>query len=183
MGTFFGGYKMPELARVSRLTRVVALATLVLPANAIVGCAKRVQPIADPLAAAAAPDWHRVGPVEHYAADDMYLKIDGAADAYLRFNARGLTFATYARDDRADQVVEVYWYQMTSPADARAAYESERPADATAVAVGDRGYRAGGTVFFCRGTSYVRLIPMRSDETDAPAILNMARALAERIGS
>jgi hypothetical protein len=183
MGTIFRGYNMPELTVVDKIGTAVALTGLVLLASIFAGCAARAQRTTDPFAAAAVPGWHRVGAVEHYGADDMYLKIDGAADAYLRFNARGLTFATYARDDRADHVVEVYSYQMTSPADARAAYESERPADATAVAVGDRGYRSGGTVFFCRGTSYVRLIPMRSDETDAPAILDIARAWAEQIGS
>jgi hypothetical protein len=176
----FGQRDARKLTQASTTRKAFGIAFLIVLAIGIGACAiyLRAHRRVDTFAASPAEGWHIHGPVERYAAGDMYLKIDGAADTYLRFNAECLRFATYARDAASATVVEVYCYDMASAADAREAYESERPPDAVAVSAGDTAYRTGGTVFFLRGESYVQLIPMHCDDADAPAILALARALA-----
>ncbi len=134
--------------------------------------------------------------VDRFTADDLYVKINGRAEVYLRFHVVGLAFGTYEHVSDADRSVDVYWYDMGEPANALGMYaEEEAPGGAPIsqgappslrvgdgpVSIGDRGYQVGGAVFFCKGSSYVQVIPTGLDESDARAALAIAERLAERI--
>lgn len=126
-------------------------------------------------------DWRAPARVDRFGADELYVKIDGRAEAYLRFGVVGLTFGTYRHERDVDRTVDVYWYDMGQPANALSMYESEQPPDVASVPVGRAGYQVGGAVFFCKGSSYVQLIPARPDEADANAVLRIAKRLADQI--
>lgn len=186
MARFFAQPYARRLARGGSPRTTAGALVLLLLLLVAVTCAMylRARRGVRPFEATPAEGWHMRGSMERFADTDMYLKVDGAADAYLRFNARQLRFATYTRDAGAGgaaaggAVVEVYCYDMAAPGDARSAYKAEKPSGAITVPVGDAAYQAGGTVFFVRGKSYVRLIPIEGNAADAPANLELARALA-----
>lgn len=125
--------------------------------------------------------WHRPQQVERFNADSLYVKINGRADAYLKFGVVALTFGHYDRQDDAERTVDVYWYDMGTPANALGMYRSEQAPDATPVSLGQAGYQVGGAVFFCQGSSYVQVMPSGLGDADARAALTIAERLAERI--
>jgi hypothetical protein len=125
--------------------------------------------------------WRAPDRVDRFAAENLYVKIDGRAEAYLKFHAVGLTFGRYYHRNDAERTVDVYWYDMGTGANALGMYRSEQSPDATPVSIGLEGYRVGGAVFFCEGSSYVQVLPTRLDDADAHAALKIAERLAERI--
>ena len=125
--------------------------------------------------------WSAPRRAEHFSPDRLFIKIDGQAEAYLKLHVAGLTFGSYYLESDANRTVDVYWYDMGTPAGAQSMYESEKAPDATVVAIGHAGYQAGGAVFFCKGSSYVQVLPAGTDDADGRAALKIAARVAERI--
>jgi hypothetical protein len=125
--------------------------------------------------------WRPLARGEHFSADDLYVKIDGRADAYLGFHVVGLTFGAYAHASDPGRTVDVYWYDMGTPANAEAVYRSEAAPGATAVPLGAAGYQVGGALFFWKGSSYVQVLPGQPDDAGGQVALKIAERLAERI--
>jgi hypothetical protein len=125
--------------------------------------------------------WQPPERVDRFSAENLYTKIDGQADAYLRFHVAGLTFGTYRHEADAARAIDVYWYDMGAPANALGMYESEEPPGVGSVAVGDKGYQVGGAVLFCKGAAYVQVLPSSLDDADARAALRIAECLDDRI--
>ncbi len=126
-------------------------------------------------------DWRPPSRVDRFTADNLYVKIDGRAEAYLRFHVVGLTFGMYRHEGNGERTVDVYWYDMGTPANALGMYRAEEPPDATPVAIGHAAYQVGGAVFFCKGASYVQVFPRRTDRADAQVSLTIAERLAAQI--
>jgi hypothetical protein len=125
--------------------------------------------------------WRAPSRVERFAADDLYVKIDGRAETYLQFGVVGLSFGTYQHAGDPARMIDVYWYDMGEAANAAAIYQSEKPPDCPTVSIGDAGYQVGGAVFFCEGSSYVQVLPGSLDEADADVALTIAQRIARRI--
>ncbi len=126
-------------------------------------------------------DWRPPLRVDRFTADNLYVKIDGRAEAYLRFHVVGLTFGTYWHEGDGERTVDVYWYDMGTPENALEMYRSEQPPDGTTIPIGRAGYQVGGAVFFCKASSYVQVLPSRPDDAAAEGALRIAQRLAERI--
>jgi hypothetical protein len=146
----------------------------------------------NPLAEIALAGWQAPRRVERFTAGNLYVKIDGRADAYIKFGVVGLTFGRYNHESDTERTVDVYWYDMGNADSALEMYQSERPADATPVLIEQggaqsgsfappTGYQVGGAIFFCRGASYVQVLAGGVNEADAQAALAIATRLAERI--
>lgn len=125
--------------------------------------------------------WQAPRLTERFTADTLYVKIDGQAEAYLQFHVAGLVFGSYYYQSDTERTVDVYWYDMGTPTNALGMYRSEEAPDATRLSIGRAGYQAGGAVFFCKGASYVQVLPSRPDGADGRAALKIAERLAERI--
>lgn len=125
--------------------------------------------------------WHAPERVDRFTADDLYMKIDGRAAAYLEAHVVALTFGRYCHQDNAERTVDVYWYDMGAPSNALSMFESEEAPDATPVSIGRASYQAGGAVFFCQASSYVQVLPAGLTDADAQAALSIARRLAKQI--
>ncbi len=124
------------------------------------------------------PGWQRPTHVGRYATDNLHIKINGRAEAYLKFQVVGLTFGTYTHRDDPGRTVDVYVYDMGEPARASGMYRSELPPDVEAVPIGDDAYQSGGAVFFRKGASYVQVLPTGQGAADAQAALRIAERLA-----
>jgi hypothetical protein len=125
--------------------------------------------------------WRAPGRVNHFTADNLYVKIDGRAAAYLEHGVVGLTAGTYEHRGEVDRLIDVYWYDMGTSKNALAMYRSEEAPEAAPVSIGQAGYQVGGAVFFCDGSSYVQVLPSRSGDADAQVALKIAERLAARI--
>ncbi len=125
--------------------------------------------------------WVAPDEIGRFDADEMYLKIDGRADGYIARGVIGLTFGTYRHESDPGRQVDVYWYELNSPEQARALYESERPPGVVEEPIGWAGYQTGGAVFFSAGREYVQVLPTGLDDRDAKASREIAMALAEDI--
>ncbi len=125
--------------------------------------------------------WRALRRVDHFTADNLYVKIDGRAAAYLEHGCVGLTVGTYQYESDGDRLIDVYWYDMGVPENALAMYRFEEAPETTPVSVGQVGYQVGGAVFFYDGASYVQVMPSRPDNADAQVALRIAERLAARI--
>ncbi|MCK4340510.1 MAG: hypothetical protein KAY37_02155 [Phycisphaerae bacterium] len=134
----------------------------------------------NPFPALGLAGWRAPQQVGRFTADNLYAKIDGRAEAYMKFHVVGLTFGRYHFERDAERTVDVYWYDLGAPANALGIYKSEEAPGARSVVLGRAGYQVGGAVFFCKGSSYVQVLPSLAD-ADAQAALMIAEHLAERI--
>jgi hypothetical protein len=135
----------------------------------------------DPFPVPGLDDWRPPTEIDRFDPDTLYLKIDGQAPAYFHYGFVELVFGTYTHATDGDRTVDVYWYDMGNADNALAMYRAEEPPDATRVAIGREAYQVGGAVFFCKGASYVQVMPSGLDKEDALAALKIAERLAERI--
>jgi len=122
-------------------------------------------------------DWLSPRQVARYSPDDLYKKIDGRAPAYLERGCVGLTFGRYEHRSDPVRALDVYWYDMGAPDNAVAMHRIEAAPVAEGVAIGTGSYQIGGAVYFCKGSSYVQVLPSSLGPADAEA----ARAVAQRI--
>jgi hypothetical protein len=136
---------------------------------------------ANPFPNADVVGWRAPTKVERYKPDELYLKIDGQADEFIQAGCTGLTFGTYTSDTEATDAIDVYWYDMGRAEAAAALYTFEKPPDAPWVTVVAAGYLTGSAVFFLKGTSYVQILPSRSDESFAAAAREIAEHIADQI--
>jgi hypothetical protein len=107
--------------------------------------------------------WVAPTATEHFAPDELYVKIDGWADRLLELGCTGLTFATYREDDE-DADIDVYLYEFGNQEVVAALYQAEKPPDVATLAVGTAGYQVGGAVFFYQATHYVQVLPSRPED-------------------
>ncbi len=113
--------------------------------------------------------------VQHFDADNLYLKINGHDVTFFRFGFELLTFASYAGE--ADAFIDVYAYRMTGRPNALGVYAFERADDRENLGIADAGYTAGGATFFYRGPYYVQVIPAGKENSTAPAMAEILDSL------
>jgi len=194
MPTFFARRYARRPDAIGRTEKVLSLVILVVVAGLVaaivlhltwtwgrapIPCAEIYQQsMPQPFPASGLADWAAPERVESFAPDELYQKINGRADLYLQHGVKALWFGTYTCPVNGPRTVDVYWYEMDTPANAARIYEAERAPDAPTVGIGDAGYQVGGAVFFRQGANYVQVIPGSLDGADAQVALTIARQLA-----
>ncbi|MDR2673544.1 MAG: hypothetical protein LBC18_01405 [Opitutaceae bacterium] len=144
-------------------------------------CAARAQTPAELRAMLPAVDgWTLSDKTEVFNRDNLFDRINGAADAFLICNFVEMTALDYFKDG-SKSYVTLQLYRHATPADAFAIYSAERTPDMTFLDIGAEGYSAGGIVYFLSGCMYVKL--STSDESAGTAAMmeKVARALAAKI--
>jgi hypothetical protein len=139
-------------------------------------------PSANPLPALADRAWESPPTAERFTREDMHLKIDGRADAYIENGAVGLSFGRYQHRFEPQRAVDVYLYEFDSPDAARHMYDRERPLEAEKLELGDEAYAAGGAVFLCEGRHYVQILPSSLSAADATVARQVAQGIVAVIG-
>ncbi len=124
-------------------------------------------------------EWRVPAQFERFTPDNLFEKINGRADFYLKFHFQELQYGSYSHVTDAGRTVDVYCYVLTTPADAKSAYDAERPPQHVSIQVGDEGYEAGGAVFFRQGNRYLQVLPSQFTAAGAADARHLAKQLAE----
>jgi hypothetical protein len=119
-------------------------------------------------------NWTRPIKLNTYDANNLWDKIDGAADSYLSYNFEELTIGDYTAKDGKYISLEVYRHK--TPEDAFGIYSQERPQDGKFKNVGAQGYEVEGSFNFVSDRYYVKV---RSNYSDA-ASMNTIREIAKK---
>ncbi len=123
--------------------------------------------------------WSKMGSVESFDAADLYVKINGRAEQYLAYDVVGLDCSSFT--DAKGDFIDVFLYEMGTPARAFGIYAVELDASAPTVDLGRSGYRSGASLFFWQGSFYVQILTSVSEETLAAAANGIAARLTSRI--
>ncbi|MDF9826730.1 hypothetical protein M2447_000812 [Ereboglobus sp. PH5-10] len=118
--------------------------------------------------------------VEVFTGDNLFDRINGAAEGYLKCNFAEMTSVDYTKDG-TDKYVTLQMYRHATPFDAFAIYSAERSPGPAFLQIGAEGYRAAGLVHFLSGSMYVKVTT--SDESpETPVMMEkVARTLAAKI--
>lgn len=125
--------------------------------------------------------WSVPDNVAHYTPANLWEKINGRADLYLGFNLRRMTFGTYRAEREPDLMIDVYWFELADSGNAFNVYQAEYGGHVEPLELGRAGYRAGGSIFFCKAEYYVRLEAPADEAVYRKAGAAIAQALADVI--
>ncbi|MBT5963581.1 MAG: hypothetical protein HOG99_18675 [Gemmatimonadetes bacterium] len=123
--------------------------------------------------------WERMGEIESFDAADLYVKINGRAEQYLAYDVVGLDCASLT--DASGNFVDVFLYEMGTPARAFGIYAVELDPAAPSVKLGRGGYQSGASFFFWQGGFYVQILASTADEAMARSAQQMAAGLTARV--
>ncbi len=127
-------------------------------------------------------------PPQQWPADKMHEKIDGEDGAYLKHGCAGLAAMTLT-EAKSGQTIDVYLYQMSTPAAAAAVFGEQAPPEQALdpadrpkqVQVGDKAYTSYGCCYVRSGAYYLKLITGTRTGTAAIEALNLGRDFAEKV--
>ncbi len=122
------------------------------------------------------------GPAEAFAADNLWVKIDGKAEGYLPYGVVRLDCRRLALPGQGDQSLEVYAYLMSDPNGALSVFTRQRRRDAQSLpGVGSPAYRSGHTIFLLHGRMYVEIIPAGQSDALYQTALQLARRIVKAL--
>jgi polyferredoxin len=129
----------------------------------------------------AAPGWIKTADTRTFVAADLWKYVDGDADRYLHAGVRQTFTAGYRYRNGLEAVADVH--QMADRKGATALYESESAAGSHVVSVGDSGRSYGQSLTFRKGCFFVRLVAFDNSPGVESALLALARAVAQNLGT
>jgi hypothetical protein len=115
--------------------------------------------------------------LETFNAENLYEKIDGRAESFLLYDVKGMAYTFYHPTGDESNEVQLYIFEMGNPLKALGKYGSEKPEEASSIAVGKDGYTSAGSTLFYLDKYYVQIVSTRDD----PAFAEFSLALARRI--
>jgi hypothetical protein len=118
-------------------------------------------------------------PLETFHAGNLYEKMDGRAESFLQFGVKGMACASYHPSGDEGLEVQVYVFEMADPFKALGKYGSEKPEEAETIALGDEGYRSGGSVYF-HADRYYTIVEVGEDN---PKLAEFALEVARRVAA
>ena len=89
-----------------------------------------------------------------YTADNLWDFINGAADTYLSYGFEDLHVAEYKK---GKNVIKLEIYKHKDDIQAFGIYSSERSPSFRFINIGAQGYKADGSLNFCKGKYYVKI--------------------------
>ena len=127
-----------------------------------------------------AKGWKKSSSIDVYTPDNLWDKINGAADGYFTYEFKRLLVADYTRKNGDYISVEIY--EHANPVMAFGIYSSERPSDARYNEVGTQGYELDGMFNLLADRYYVKIYSPVRDEASTKTIREIANGISERIG-
>lgn len=124
--------------------------------------------------------WKISDKVDVYTPDNLWDKINGAADGYYAYAFKKLLVADYTREN--EDYISVEIYEHANPVMAFGIYSSERPSDARYNKTGTEGYELEGLFHFLADRFYVKIYTPYRDEAATKAIQKIAKGISEKIG-
>ncbi|MDR3181101.1 MAG: hypothetical protein LBT61_04125, partial [Prevotellaceae bacterium] len=124
--------------------------------------------------------WTIADKVESFTPENLYDRINGAADAFLACNFAEMTQLSYNRIN-SDAYITIQCYRHDTPPDAYCIYAGERFPDAEFLAIGAEGYREPQMLNFLSGNVYVKMETHDKSAEANEAMEKIARTLSEKI--
>lgn len=124
--------------------------------------------------------WTLSEKVETFDSDNLFDRINGAAESFLICNFVEMTAVDYTKNG-TDKYVTLQMYRHATPLDAFAIYSAERAPGPAFHKIGAEGYAAAGIVNFLSGCMYVKISTSDQDPATAAMMEKVARALAAKI--
>jgi hypothetical protein len=124
--------------------------------------------------------WNIADKVESFTPENLYDRINGAADAFLACNFAEMTQLSYNRDN-SDTYITIQCYRHDTPPDAYCIYAGERFPDAEFLPIGAEGYREPQVLNFLSGNVYVKMETHDKSAEAGEALEKIARTLAAKI--
>lgn len=124
--------------------------------------------------------WKTADKIDVYTPENLWDKINGAADGYFTYEFKKLLVTDYTRKNGDYISVEIY--EHSTPVMAFGIYSSERPSDGRYNKNGTQGYELDGLFHFLADRYYVKISTPLQDEDSKRAMRDIAKGIATRIG-
>jgi hypothetical protein len=124
--------------------------------------------------------WTIADKVESFTPENLYDRINGAADAFLSCNFAEMTQLSYNRI-HSDTYITIQCYRHDTPPDAYCIYAGERFPEAEFLPIGAEGYREPQVLNFLSGNVYVKMETHDKSAEANEALEKIARTLAGKI--
>jgi hypothetical protein len=118
--------------------------------------------------------------LETFNPDNLYEKIDGRAESFLQYGVKGMAYAFLHPSGDPSNELQIYIFEMADSLKALGKYRSEKPDEATPIAVGDEGYTSAGSTLFYSARFYTQIVSTKDDPKFASFALELARRVAAR---
>jgi len=160
--------------------------------NPAVQVALRGEPPGRPLAAGSTPaagaaffpevpGFTPRSPVEGFGPENLSDKINGKAELYLAAGFKEMSCRRFTVDKGGGAHLEVFIYDMGSPANAYAVFSTQRRPGAPDLPLTAHAYSTPNALFFTQGRFYVELVADRSSPALAAQLAVYAKALISRL--
>jgi hypothetical protein len=147
----------------------------------------RPQPAAGAAQAATAallpevPGFTPQAPVESYNPDNLSDKIDGKAELYLSAGFKEMSCRSFGLEAGGPTHVDVYLYDMGSPANAYAVFSGQRRSGSPSSPLTANAYATTNALFFTRGRFYVEIVADRAGAALQKSLATYATALLAKL--
>ncbi len=121
--------------------------------------------------------------VEVFDPDNLFERINGAAEGYLLYDFKELTVFVYNKNGDQDTYVTIQIYRHATPADAFGVYAAERPTESNFAQIGVEGYQEGPMLNFFVDCLYVKIESPSSSDDVVKVVRQIADNLSRKINS
>ncbi|MBW2060325.1 MAG: hypothetical protein JRI95_02055 [Deltaproteobacteria bacterium] len=126
--------------------------------------------------------WRMYEEVRRYQAENLYEKIDGAAELYLSYDVVRLTLAGFENKKDEETFIELFVYDMGTATNAFGIFSVERM-NGTPLDLGRAAYRSGAHCFIWKGRYYIKIIVSPETEAVKQIGLRMAKGIASALSN
>ncbi|RJR45834.1 MAG: hypothetical protein C4567_02955 [Deltaproteobacteria bacterium] len=118
---------------------------------------------------------------QSYGPDNLSDKINGKADLYLKAGFNEMSCRSFGLDGAGGAHVEVFLYDMGSPANAFAVFSGQRRPGSPDLPLTVNAYATANALFFTRGKFYVEIVADRASEAVQKSLEAYAVALLAKL--
>ena len=141
-------------------------------------CAQKSAPNATPFPNQVA-GWKKTGETRTFAAANLWQYIDGDAEKYLKAGAESVSTADYKLQNKVEAVADVY--TMRNAEGARKFFASESARATKPVSLGERASLSQRSLLFQSGRYLVRIVAYDELPKAGPGLLELGRAIQQRL--
>jgi hypothetical protein len=124
-----------------------------------------------------------LAPGESFGPENLSDKIDGKAELYLQAGFKEMSCRKFVLDRADKALVEVFIYDMGSPANAFAVFSGQRRPGSPDISLTAHAYASANALFFTRGRFYVEMVADRAAEGLQGSLEAYASALLAKLPS
>ena len=124
-------------------------------------------------------NWKLYEQVKRFKPVDLYEQINGAAELYLAYGVKELTFASYESRKDTNFYLDVFVFDMGNPTNAFGIFSVERFSSGLAVELGRDAYQSEANFFIWHGRYYLKIISSDHTKDLENLGLEIGRSLTE----